>query len=95
MFVFALMEEYNHSMNSIRISVGWIFGDIINYFKLVCRFKKKIALSSVRKMYIVAALLCNAYTCLYGDTTSEFFFFDQLPPPIQGHPVSRFVCGER
>ena len=32
-------------------------------------------------MYIVSALLCNAYTSLYGNTTSEFF--DQLPPPIE------------
>ena len=77
-----LMEEYNHSMSSVRISVEWIFGDIINYFKFL-DFKKdlKIALSSVGKMYIVSALLCNAYTCLYGNTTSKFF--DQLPPPIQ------------
>ena len=36
-----LMEEYNHSMSSIKISVEWIFGDIINYFKLVCKLKKK------------------------------------------------------
>ena len=41
-----LMEEYNHSMSSVRISVEWIFGDIINYFKFV-DFKKdlKIALA--------------------------------------------------
>lgn len=60
-----------------------IFGDIINYLKFL-DFKKiylKIGLSSVGKMYIVSALLCNAHTSLYGNTTSEFF--DQLPPPIQ------------
>jgi len=76
------MEEFNRSMSSVRISVEWIFGDISNYFKFV-DFKKnlKIALSSVGKMYIVSAILCNAYTCLYGNTTSKFF--DQIPPSLQ------------
>ena len=27
------MEELNNSMSSVRTSVGWIFGDIINYLK--------------------------------------------------------------
>ena len=36
-----LMEEYTHSMSSVRISVEWIFGDIINYFKFV-DFKKDL-----------------------------------------------------
>ena len=30
-----LMEEYNRSMSSDRISVEWIFGVISNYFKFV------------------------------------------------------------
>ena len=30
-----LMEGFNHSMSSVRISVEWIFGDIINYFKFL------------------------------------------------------------
>ena len=56
-----------------------IFGDIINYFKFL-DFKKdlKLDLSPIGKMYIVCALLRNALTCLYGNTTSEFF---QLDPP--------------
>ena len=42
------------------------FGDIINSFKFM-DFKKnqKIVFSPVGKFYIVSALLCNAYTCLY------------------------------
>ena len=27
-------------------------------------------------MYIVSALLCNAYTCLYGNPNSQFFLPD-------------------
>ena len=43
-------------------------------------FKKnlKIGLSQVGKMYIVAAILENALTCLYGNETSQFF---ELDPP--------------
>ena len=68
------MEAYNSFMSSVRSSVEWLFGDIVNYFKFI-DFKKnlKIGLSSVGKMYIVCALLRNALTCLYGNTTSEFF----------------------
>ena len=66
-------------MSKVRSSVEWIFEDIINYFKFL-DFKKdlKLDLSPIGKMYIVCALLRNALTCLYGNTTSEFF---QLDPP--------------
>ena len=59
------MEDYNKAMSEVRVSVEWLFGDIINSFKFL-DFKKnlKIGLSSVGKMYIVCALLRNAITCL-------------------------------
>ena len=74
-----LMEAFNASMSSVRISVEWLFGDVINYFKFL-DFKKnlKIGMSSIGKMYIVCALLHNARTCLYGNETSSFF---ELEPP--------------
>ena len=76
------MVAYNKSMSSVRVSVEWIFGDIVNYFKFM-DFKKnlKIGLSQVGKMYIVAAVLRNALTCLYGNETSQFFELD--PPTLQ------------
>ena len=76
------MEEFNRSMSAVRISVEWLFGDIINYFKFLV-FKKnlKISLSAVGKMYLVCALLRNAMTCLYGNSTSEVFGID--PPTLQ------------
>ena len=48
-------------MSSVQISVEWVFGDIINYFKFM-DFKKnlKIGLSAVGKMYSVCARLRNA-----------------------------------
>lgn len=71
------MEVFNSTMSSLRASVEWLFGDISTYFKFI-DFKKglKIGLSTVGKMYIVCALLRNAITCLYGNTTSEFFDLD-------------------
>ena len=57
--------NFNKGMSSVRVSVEWLFGDIVEYFKFV-DFKKnlKIRLSSVGKMYNVCALLRNALTCL-------------------------------
>ena len=71
------MQAYNVAMSGVRTSVEWLFGYIINYFKFL-DFKKnlKIQLSSVGKMYVVCAILCNALTCLYGNQTSEFFEMD-------------------
>lgn len=59
------MQEFNAAMSAVRISVEWLFGDIINYFKFI-DFKKnlKIGLRSVIKMYVVCAILRNALTCL-------------------------------
>ena len=75
------MEDFNNSMSAVRSSVEWLFSDVINDFKFL-DFKKnlKIGLSSVGKMYVVSALLRNAITCLYGNTTSSFFDLD--PPNI-------------
>ena len=72
-------KDFNKSMSQVRISVEWIFGDIIKWFAFM-DFKKnlKVALTAVGKMYIVCALLANARTCMYGNTTATFF---QLPPP--------------
>ena len=69
-------------MSQVRVSVEWIFGDIITYFKFL-DFKKnlKIYLSAVGKMYVTCALLHNARAMLYGSTTAKVFFNVQ-PPTI-------------
>ena len=68
------MKMFNGSMSSVRVSVEWLFGDILNYFKLL-DFKKnlKVGLSNIGKTYVVCALMRNALTCLYGNQTSDFF----------------------
>lgn len=76
------MQNFNRSMSQVRVSVEWLFGDIVNRFKFM-DFKKnlKIGLSPIGKMYIASAILHNAMTCLYGNTTSVFF--ETEPPTLQ------------
>lgn len=61
-------------MSIVRLSVEWVFGEIINYFSFF-DFKKnlKIGLSVVGKMYIVCVLLINVRMCLYLIFISIFF----------------------
>ena len=79
----ALMEAFNTPVSSVRISVEWLFGDVINYFKFL-DFKDnlKIGMSSIGKMCIVCALLHNALTCLYGNKTSSFFELEDPSLPL-------------
>ena len=72
-------EAFNKSMSRVRVTVEWLFGDIVNYFRFL-DFKKnlKIGLSSVGKLYVVAAILRNALTCMQPNNTSKFF---ELEPP--------------
>ena len=71
-------------MSAVRTAVEWLFGDVINYFKCL-DFKKnlKIGLSQVGKMYIVCPIMQNALTCLYGNSTSQFFDLD--PPSLEDY----------
>ena len=75
------MEQYNTETSTVRSSVQWLFGDVINSFKFNY-FKKdlKLFLSSVGKIYVVSVLLRNAITYLYGNMASEFF--DLRPPTL-------------
>ena len=59
--------DWNSAMSSVRVSVEWVFKDIINYSNFL-DFKKnlKVQLSAVGKMYIACTLLHNARCCLYG-----------------------------
>ena len=68
------MEMLNESMSAVRSSVLWLFGDIVNYFKFLDFFFKKIEdwNHSSRKMYIVCSILRSALTCLYSNTTADF-----------------------
>ena len=77
-------QAFNQSMSKVRVSVEWVFGDIVSYFKFT-DFKKdlKVGLSAVGKIYTTCALLQNALTCLYGNNTSAFF--DMQPPDLEDY----------
>lgn len=76
------MEEFNKSMSSVRVSVEWGFGEVTRSFKcLDFKSNLKLGLSSVGKMYLVAAIIQNAMSCLYGNQTSKFF--DLEAPSIE------------
>ena len=78
----AEMEAFNKSMSNVRTSVEWLFGDIVEYFRFM-DFKKnlKIGLTSSGKLYVVRALLRNALTNLYGNSTTSYFKLD--PPTLE------------
>ena len=71
-------QEFNQ-MSAVRVSVGWAFGKILQYFSYL-DFKKnqKVSLQPVGKYYLVGAILTNCHTCLYGSQTSTFF---SVSPP--------------
>lgn len=79
-----LEKQFNISMSKARVSVEWVFGDILCYWKYL-DFKKnlKIGLSSIGKHYIVAGLLRNAHTCVYGCSTSAYF--NVHPPELESY----------
>lgn len=66
--------NFNREMSRVRQCVEWSFGKLVQQFAFL-DFKKnqKLYLQPVGKYYIVATLLTNAHTCLYGCSTSTFF----------------------
>ena len=71
------MKAYNKAMSSVRVSVEWLFGEIVKYFKFV-DFKRAMStrLSPIGKIYIVCALLqklMHVYACLCGNIVSDYF----------------------
>ena len=81
-----LQQAFNTSMSSVRVSVEWLFGDIVNWFKFI-DFKKQLQLylSPIGKMYLVCAILTNSRTCLYGNLTSSYFNCE--PPSLEEYFV--------
>ena len=70
----APQKHFNKAMSKVRVSVEWGFGKIAQHFAFL-DFKKnlKVLLQPVAKYYIVASLLINCHTCLYGSVTGKYF----------------------
>ena len=75
-------KAYNTNMSSVRVSVEWVFGDVITQFKSN-DFRKnlKLGLSPIGKQYRISALLTNAHTSAYSNITENYF--DLQPPTLE------------
>ena len=75
-------QEFNQKMSTVRVSVEWAFGKILQYFSYL-DFKKnqKVLLQPIGKYYLVGAILTNCHTCLDGSQTSTFFSVS--PPSLE------------
>jgi len=72
-------KEFNRDMSSLRVSVEYGFGRVIQQFAFL-DFKKnqKLYLQNLQEQYYVAALLANCQICLRESQVSEYF---DCPPP--------------
>jgi hypothetical protein len=61
-------------MSSLRVSVEYGFGKIIQLFAFL-DFKKnqKLYMQNIKEQYVVAAILANCHTCLRRSQVSTFF----------------------
>ena len=75
-------QLFNSIMSSVCECVEWEFGKILQIFAFL-DFRKnlKVLLSPIAKFYLVAGLLSNCHTCLYGSQTSRYFDLD--PPQLE------------
>ena len=81
-------QEFNREMSKVRTSVEWGFGKICQNFAFL-DFKKnlKVLLQPIGKYYLVASVLTNCHTCLYGSLTSTYFDLD--PPSLETYLSNR------
>ena len=71
-------QEFNSQMSKVRTCVEWGFWKICQLFAFL-DFKKnlKLLLQPIGKYYVVAVILVNFHTCLYGFQTGAYFDLDQ------------------
>lgn len=77
-------RQFNSRMSKVRTSVEWGFGKITQNFAYL-DFKKnlKVLFQPVAKYYIVAVVLTNCHTCLYGSLTGAYFNLE--PPSLESY----------
>ena len=70
---------FNRHMSSVRITVEWGFGDIVEKWKFLdFRSAMKIFEMPVGEYYTNGAFLSNICNCLYGNKTQQYFGARQL-----------------
>ena len=76
-----VQQQFNADMSSVRASVEWAYGKIVQYFAFMDFSKNLKVLQPVGKLYSVSALHTNFHTSLYGSVTGSFFGVD--PPQLE------------
>ncbi|DAZ99510.1 TPA: hypothetical protein N0F65_005382 [Lagenidium giganteum] len=72
-------QAFNKKMSSVRVSVEWVFGDVLRYWAFTDYHKnQKLHLQAVGNIYHIAVVLTNVMTCLHGSQTRRYF---RLSPP--------------
>ena len=73
------LAQTNECMSSCRECIEWHYGELISQWKMI-DFSKglKLRYMDVPCMILNAMLLRNAYACMNGNKTSEYF---NCPPP--------------
>jgi hypothetical protein len=62
-------------MSSCRIAIEWSFGKVGNIFAFVKnKYNMKLHHSAVASYWLIAVMLMNCHTCLYGSAISSFFW---------------------
>lgn len=75
-------QHFNNVMSSLRVSVEWGFGKILQEFSFLdLKKNQKLLLQELSTMYHVAVLLLNCHTCLYGSQQSTYF--NIVPPHLE------------
>ena len=84
----ARFSAENEVMTKIRIANEWSYGYTGTLFPLVKdKFFNKIRLSpNCAFWYFVATLLRNAYVCLYGNISTQYFKIS--PPDLEEYFLS-------
>ncbi len=74
-------RTFNKDMGMSRVAVEWVFGKIISLWAFVDFSENcKILLQPIGKYYIVAALLTNCHTAVFGGQTQSHFGL--MPPTL-------------
>ena len=77
----ALEQHFNSVMSSVRISVEWGYSGVTQQFAFLQHKENlKIGLQPVAQFYVVATVLANCFSCLYGNQVSTYF--ESRPPSL-------------
>ena len=75
-------QAFNTRMSAVRVSVEWGYSGVTQQFSFLQHKENlKIGLQPVAQYYVVATILFNCFTCLYGNQVSKFFNVD--PPSLE------------